>query len=119
MRRAVIDHNATPSSRRRVDGVEGDDSAVAETRRDYLIYALFITSNDCTAAANCVRSSPMRLSSCFRVVIAATCWASAESCAERRRYEPAAAPSDGHVDGVGATRSRDDAIAATTSQFLR
>ena len=90
-------------------------------RREMLISAQHATSasSDWTACANCVLSSPMRRSSALSVVMAATCWASAESCAERRRYEPAAAPSDGHVDGVGATRSRDDAIAATTSQFLR
>ena len=39
----------------------------------------FHTANDCTAAANCVLSSPMRFSSSLSVVMAATCWASAES----------------------------------------
>ena len=39
LERAVIDHNATPSSWRCVDG-GGHDLAVAETRRDNLIYAL-------------------------------------------------------------------------------
>ena len=59
-----IASSSTPSTRRVVDGYSH------RTRP---------RPSDWTASANCVLSSPMRFSSCFRVVMAATCWASAES----------------------------------------
>ena len=44
LKRAIMDHNATPSSRGRVDGVLGMIQPRAEKRRDNLIYALTRTS---------------------------------------------------------------------------
>ena len=52
LNRAVRDHTATPSCWRRVDGVEAMIIAVAETRRDNLIYALAGLLDDASHSRN-------------------------------------------------------------------